>query len=209
MSRFNPENPLIRTIKNLCRVCYACVRECPAKAIRILNGQAEVMNERCIGCGNCVTVCSQGAKAFYSSVSAVDDILEKYDNVVACVAPSFPAEFLEIEDYRIMVGMIKNLGFEHVLEVAFGADLVALKYKEIFDDPHAKSIITSDCPAITYYIRQFEPELIDKLAKIDSPAMAMAKVARQIYGSDAKLIFIGPCTAKKAEIGRASCRERV
>lgn len=199
MSRFNPENPLIRTIKNLCRVCYACVRECPAKAIRILNGQAEVMNERCIGCGNCVTVCSQGAKTFYSSVSAVEEILEQYTNVVACIAPSFPAEFLEIEDYKTVVGMIKKIGFEHVLEVAFGADLVALKYKEIFDNPQAKSIITSDCPAIAYYIRQFEPELIDKLAKIDSPAMAMAKVARQIYGNEAKLVFIGPCTAKKAE----------
>lgn len=199
MTQFTENNPLVRTIKNLCRVCYTCVRECPAKAIRILNGQAEVMNDRCIGCGNCVVVCSQGAKAYYSSIPAVEDLLANNNEVIACIAPSFPAEFLEIEDYRTIVGMIKKLGFKHVTEVAFGADLVALKYKEIFDDPDALSIITSDCPATTYYIRQYNPELVPFLAKIDSPAMAMAKVVREIYGNEPKLVFIGPCTAKKAE----------
>lgn len=55
---------LVFTVKDLCRVCYTCVRECPVKAIKIINGQAEVINERCIGCGNCFMVCSQGAKCF-------------------------------------------------------------------------------------------------------------------------------------------------
>ena len=54
--------PLVSTIKELCRVCYTCVRECPAKAIRIVDQQAEIISERCIGCGNCVRVCSQKAK---------------------------------------------------------------------------------------------------------------------------------------------------
>ncbi|MFW5705880.1 MAG: 4Fe-4S binding protein, partial [Bacteroidota bacterium] len=55
---------LVFTVKDRCRVCYTCVRECPVKAIKIINGQAEVINERCIGCGNCTIVCSQGAKVF-------------------------------------------------------------------------------------------------------------------------------------------------
>ncbi len=62
----------IRTIKERCRVCYTCVRECPAKAIRIADGQAEVIAERCIGCGNCVRVCSQEAKQVLSTIDEVD-----------------------------------------------------------------------------------------------------------------------------------------
>ena len=57
------ETPLVTTIKERCRVCYTCVRECPAKAIRIVEGQAEVITERCIGCGNCVKVCSADSQA--------------------------------------------------------------------------------------------------------------------------------------------------
>ncbi len=59
---------LVFTIPDLCRVCYTCVRGCPAKAIRIENGQAAVMHERCIACGNCVKVCSQGAKGYLKEV---------------------------------------------------------------------------------------------------------------------------------------------
>ncbi|HOT49944.1 MAG TPA: 4Fe-4S binding protein, partial [Candidatus Hydrogenedentes bacterium] len=60
--RQNLDKAFITTIKERCRVCYTCVRECPAKAIRIVEGQAEVIPARCIGCGNCVRVCSQQAK---------------------------------------------------------------------------------------------------------------------------------------------------
>ena len=64
-NRFN--KGLVYTIRDLCRVCFTCVRECPVKAIKIINGQAEVLDERCIGCGNCTKVCSQGAKVFIQS----------------------------------------------------------------------------------------------------------------------------------------------
>ncbi len=199
MPIFTEDNPLVFTKKNLCRVCYTCVRECPVKAIKLVNGQAEVINERCIGCGNCVIMCSQGAKAYYSSCDGVLDILRSDEHKIACVAPSFPAEFLEIEDYRVFVSMLRNLGFNRVVEVSYGADLVARKYDALFHSEKVKSIITSDCPAIVFYIRQYHPELVDALAPIVSPAMALADVVKQIYGSDSKLVFIGPCVAKKAE----------
>src|SRR5512137_2242986 len=89
--------PLVTTIRERCRVCYTCVRECPAKAIRISGGQAEVMVERCIGCGNCVRVCSQNAKHVLSSIDAVRELLARSDRVAAIIAPSFPAEFTELE----------------------------------------------------------------------------------------------------------------
>src|SRR5512133_313781 len=113
------------TIKELCRTCYTCVMECPAKAIRIVGGQAEVIDERCIACGNCTKVCSQGAKVFLKTADRVMKLLESDSKVAAIVAPSFPAEFSDIPDHRLLSGMIRKLGFRYVGEVSFGADLVA------------------------------------------------------------------------------------
>jgi len=139
--------PLVETIKEKCRVCYTCVRECPAKAIRIENGQAEVIPLRCIGCGNCVVVCSQNAKKYQDSKSEVNRIFDIKDaESVAILAPSCPSEFTDISDYQTFVGMLKKLGFTYVNEVAFGAEIVAQKYSELFDNENQQlknGIITS------------------------------------------------------------------
>lgn len=190
---------LVYTVKELCRVCYTCVRECPAKAIKIVNGQAEVITERCIGCGNCIKVCSQDAKVFYQSRIDVKSLLQSDSKVVAIVAPSFPAEFTEVKDFRKFVGMVRALGFDHVFEVAFGADLVAKKYKELLENRSGKDYISSDCPAIVSYIRYYHPDLVKNLAPVISPMVAMARVVKKLLGPDIKIVFIGPCIAKKAE----------
>lgn len=190
---------LVYTLKDKCRVCYTCVRECPVKAIKIINGQAEAINERCIGCGNCIKVCSQGAKVYLNSIDAVYELIQNHPKVVACVAPSFPAEFMEIEDYRILVGMIKELGFTSVHEVSFGADMVANEYKKLLTDPDSIPTISSDCPAIVYYIEHYHPELVEYLAPIASPMVVSVRILKQLLGDDIKTVFIGPCIAKKAE----------
>jgi two-component system NtrC family sensor kinase len=189
---------LVYTIKELCRTCYTCVRECPAKAIRIVGGQAEVIVERCIVCGNCTKVCSQGAKVFLNTTDRVTKLLESEAKVAAIVAPSFPAEFSEISDYRTLVGMIREIGFDYVAEVSFGADLVAEKFKELISE-NREYYISSDCPSIVNYIRFYHPGLVDNLAPLISPMVAMGRVIREKYGRDIKVVFIGPCVAKKAE----------
>lgn len=194
----NTIHPLVYTVKNRCRVCYTCVRECQAKAIRIVNGQAEVIPERCIGCGTCTRVCSQGAKVYQRSIDEVYRLLKSQEKVIACVAPSFPAEFDEM-DYDTFVGMIKALGFFKVTEVAFGADLVAQRYKEIFQNPEFEPCISADCPVIVNYIAKYQPSLVSSIAPVISPLMAMARVVRKKYGDDCKVVFIGPCVAKKVE----------
>lgn len=192
---------LVFTVKDKCRVCYTCVRECPVKAIRIIRTQAEVINERCIGCGNCVKVCSQGAKYPLSSISEVNEILASGRKVAACIAPSFPAEFAEIADYRFLVGMIRQLGFDYVAEVSFGADVVAAEYEKKLSNGGGKGLISSDCPAIVYFIRHYHPELTDNLAPIASPMLAMSRIMKKKYGEELAVVFIGPCFAKKAETG--------
>jgi signal transduction histidine kinase/iron only hydrogenase large subunit-like protein len=194
----DPHISFIRTNRERCRVCYTCVRECPAKAIRIMVGQAEVMPERCIACGNCVRVCSQRAKEVLSSIERVKELLNGPTPVAACVAPSFPVEFVEI-DYSIMVGMLRSLGFQWVHEVAFGADLVARRYREILSEDKNKRFIASTCPSIVGFVEKYHPELVDSLMPVASPMVAMARVARQLHGQEAKVVFIGPCIAKKSE----------
>jgi iron only hydrogenase large subunit-like protein/nitrogen-specific signal transduction histidine kinase len=189
---------LVYTIKELCRTCYTCVRECPAKAIRIVGGQAEVIVERCIACGNCTKVCSQGAKVFLNTTDRVIKLLETGSKVAAIIAPSFPAEFADIPDHHILVGMVKSLGFELVAEVSFGADLVADRYKKLVSE-EKNFYISSDCPSIVNYVKFYHPALVDNLAPVVSPMVAMSRVVREKHGKETKIVFIGPCIAKKAE----------
>src|SRR6056297_2257188 len=175
----NINRDLVYTIKNRCRVCYTCVRECPAKAIKIINGQAEVINERCIGCGNCTRVCSQGAKVYIDTTENVQTLINNTNKNIAIVAPSFPAEFSEIGHYKHFVGMIRKLGFDIVSEVAFGADLVAMNYKELLQNGVAERYVSSDCPAIVSYIERYYPTLVENLAPIASPMVAMARVMKK------------------------------
>jgi len=175
------------------------VRECPAKAINIINGQAEVITERCIGCGNCIKVCSQDAKIFILTRLDVKTLLQSEHKVAAIVAPSFPAEFTEISEHKSFVGMVRALGFDYVFEVGFGADLVAHQYKKLLEKEVETGFISSDCPAIVNYVRFYHPDLVKNLAPIASPMVAMSRVVKLCCGDDTKIVFIGPCIAKKAE----------
>ncbi len=190
---------LVYTIKELCRTCYTCVRECPARAIRIVGGQAEVITERCIVCGNCTKVCSQGAKVFVNTADLFKKILARPGKKAAIVAPSFPAEFHDVPDYKRVVGMIRELGFDYVSEVSFGADLVAHRYRTLIDEAGAENYISSDCPAIVSFIRFYHPDLTPSLVPVVSPMVAMTRVMRKKYGEELSVVFIGPCVAKKAE----------
>ncbi|MBN1999066.1 histidine kinase [candidate division KSB1 bacterium] len=192
---------VVRTIEERCKRCYTCIRECPAKAIKVEKGQAKVIEERCLGCGHCVLVCSQKAKAVEDGTENCRAFLKGNDRTVALIAPSFPAAFPGITPEKI-VGALKQLGFDAVIEVAFGADLVNLKYVELLEKGESEletPIITTSCPAIYEYVQKYDPELIPNLAPIVSPMVAIGRVVKHIYGSQTKTVFIGPCTAKKVE----------
>ena len=200
--RYTPTIPLVTTVKERCRVCYTCVRECPAKAIRIATGQAQVIPERCIGCGNCVRVCSQHAKEVISSIQHVEGLLAGGRRVAACLAPSFAAEFTECE-YQHLVGALRQMGFAYVNEVAFGADLVARKYRQMVEAGGECRIATT-CPAVVAYVERYHPNMVGRLAPLVSPMVATARVVRKRYGSDVAIVFVGPCIAKKGEVAADS-----
>jgi two-component system NtrC family sensor kinase len=195
--------PLVTTIRERCRVCYTCVRECPAKAIRIADQQAEVMPERCIGCGNCVRLCSQKAKLVASDLGQVETLLDSDVRVAACLAPSFPAEFHE-HDYQVLVGMIRALGFDLVTEVAAGADLVAAEYRRLRLQSKRPRYVATTCPAIVAYCERYHPDIVDMLAPIVSPMVAIARALRKLHDDELRVVFIGPCIAKKGEAAAES-----
>ncbi len=192
---------VVRTIEERCKRCYTCIRECPAKAIKVEKGQAKVIEDRCLGCGHCVLVCSQKAKAVEDGTEKSRELLRGDAPVAALLAPSFPAAFPRTDPEKI-IGALKSLGFDIVVEVAFGADLVNKAYVDALENKASElryPVITTSCPAIYEYVQKYYPELVPNLAPVVSPMVAMGKVVKERYGADVKTIFIGPCTAKKVE----------
>jgi len=177
------------------------VRDCPAKAIRISGGQAEVIADRCIACGNCVRVCTQNAKEVASSVDHVLRILAAGEPTAAIIAPSFPVAFGDY-DHTLFTGILRSLGFAHVNEVAFGADLVARRYRRLLQQTADSRYIATTCPALVSFVEYYHPEQVPHLAPIVSPMVATARALRAIHGQALHVVFVGPCIAKKNEYAR-------
>jgi len=188
---------IVSTIGQKCKRCYSCVRECPATAIRVENGQAVVIQERCISCGHCVKVCSQKAKSVLSDKEKVLYDFIPSNKTIAIFAPSLAASFPD--NYSKIPAALRIIGFDKVCETAFGADLVAQLYQEEFEKVNGKTIISSPCPAVNNYIEKYFVDLVPNLAQIVSPMIAMGRYLKSTLGDDIKVVFIGPCIAKKSE----------
>jgi len=189
---------VIFTVQEKCNGCYACVRGCLVKAIRVKDGVAEVMEERCTACGHCISICAAGAIQVRSDVGLVWQLVEQHTSVIAILSSAFPAAFPEVRP-RQVIAALKKLGFNEVMETAFGAELVCREYGRLVRENGGKPILSSTCPAVVSFIEKFYPELIGNLAPIVSPMVAMGRVIKWQYNPEAKVVFIGPCVAKKAE----------
>lgn len=193
---------IVSCIPERCKRCYACIRECPAKAIRVEKGQARVIEERCIACGNCVKVCAQNAKRVEDNTDEVIRMLEDGSRMFACLAPSFPAAFNNVSPKKIPTAL-RRLGFDEVWSVAFGAELVSREYSRLFKESwqHNHVVLTSPCPAVVAYVEKYLPGVRQLLAPVVSPMIAVARAIRSRYANQRiRVVFIGPCIAKKNEI---------
>ncbi|MEW6621846.1 MAG: sigma 54-interacting transcriptional regulator [Bacillota bacterium] len=195
---------VVRTIEGSCSMCFSCIRNCPVKAIKVEKGQAKVIPELCIYCGHCVEVCSQKAKTVLRGVEDLKSILESPFLKVACLAPSFAAEFTEIQPGQV-INALKQAGFDAVYEVALGAKLVAEEYKKLMESEKQSGLISTTCPSIVFLVEKYFPSLIPRLVPVVSPMIALARFLKKKYeGRDIRIVFIGPCTAKKAEFQDAN-----
>ena len=189
---------IVYTEREKCKGCYACIRGCPAKAIKVEEGLAQVMKERCIVCGTCLQVCATGAKRVESDIGLVWQLLGQNVPVIAGLSSSFPAALPGIRPGQLVTAL-KKLGFSEAMEDSFGAELVCREYARFIRANKGKPVLSSNCPAVVLYIEKFYPELIGNLVPIVSPMIAMGRLIKQQYNPEAKVVFIGPCVAKKAE----------
>lgn len=180
-----------------CMDCYRCVRACPVKAIRVTGGSAQVESSMCIQCGTCVHECPQHAKLIHDSLESVKALIASGARVVASIAPSFPAVFPDWKSRRIPAAL-RSLGFRYVSETADGAEAISqesLKHLE-------KGSIFTACPAVVSYVEKERPKHLRRLVTVASPMIGHARMLRERLGDDIKIVFIGPCAAKKQEILR-------
>ena len=208
--------------KNLCKECGACSRVCPytaiisskrpcenackIKAISMNeNKAAAINNDKCIACGACVYQCPFGAITDKSFIIDVIDIIKKSKNnanykVYAVVAPTISSQFKYAKLGQVITGL-KKLGFHTVIEAALGADMVAFsESKELAE----KGFLTSSCcPAFVSYIEKAFPQLLPFVSHNLSPMGAISKYIKD-NEENCKVVFIGPCTAKKAEVQKDS-----
>ena len=189
--------------KATCRDCYRCVRVCPVKAIKMHDGQASIVAERCISCGTCVRECPQSAKQYRLDLDNVKQLLASRNRVACSLAPAF-AGFFSTRLRRRIPSVLRLLGFSHVSETAVGAFYAAqatLKFWEARGKE--QPLIVSACPACVDYILMYCPQYASYIAPVVSPMVAHAKYIRKRLGNDTKVVFIGPCIAKKVEAENA------
>lgn len=179
-----------------CKDCYKCLRECPVKAIKVVDHHAKIIESRCILCGHCTEVCPQNAKSVHTERAEVEKLLAG-GNVVASVAPSFVSSF-NLQDFSVMKLALGRLGFADAEETSIGAREVTAQYKKLLESGTYKNFITSCCPAVNTMIELYYPKALDYLAPVDTPMIAHAKMIRK-KRKNAKVVFIGPCIAKKRE----------
>ena len=216
--------------KSKCRECGACAKVCPfsaivsrkrpcqnackVKAISMNEDKSALIdNSKCIQCGACVYQCPFGAIMDKSFMVDAIDILKKSERntdgkgarVYALVAPSISSQFAYAKLGQVITGL-KELGFHDVVEAALGADMVAMaEARELAE----KGLLTSSCcPAFVQYIKSAFPALLKHVSHNPSPMVELAKYIKKTT-PNSKVIFIGPCTAKKAEAQLAEVKPYV
>ena len=188
---------VLKLVKSNCKDCHKCIRYCPVKAIRFTGHQAHIINDECILCGHCYVVCPHDAKEVADAREMVKVLIQSGAPVIASLAPSFVAGF-DGATISAMTDTLIKLGFAGVEETAIGATLVKREYEKQLNKGERDIIITSCCPAVNTLIEKHYPQLCHYLSPVVSPMIAHAMDIKR-RRPDAKVVFIGPCIAKKDE----------
>ena len=181
-----------------CRNCYKCVKVCPVKSIKVEDAQAQIIEKECILCGRCLSECPQNAKTFYSDIDKVKEFVKRGERVIVSLAPSYAGAF-DFESCGQLIAAIQRLGVWGVSETAQGAALVSEAYYQLAVEGQMENIITTCCPAVNDLVEKHFPGAIPYLAPVISPMIAHGKSLKQTYGAQTKVVFVGPCFAKKGE----------
>ncbi|MBC5707399.1 4Fe-4S binding protein [Hungatella sp. L12] len=183
-----------------CKHCYKCVRNCEVKAIMIKDERAEIMPDKCILCGKCMQVCPQSAKTLVSDLNTVKGYIANHIPTVVSIAPSYMG-LLKYKTIGQVSAALRKLGFTDVRETSEGAAVVTAEYARLLEEGEMETIITTCCPSVNDLIEIYYPQLIPYMAPIVSPMIAHGKMLKEELGPNVKVVFLGPCIAKKKEAG--------
>ena len=188
-----------------CRGCTNCIKRCPTEAIRVREGKARIINERCIDCGECIRICPYHAKK-----AITDDFscIEQFKYRIAIPAPTLYGQFKPEYTRNSILNALKHIGFDDVYEVARAAEFVTNATKKLLEDKSIKKpLISSACPAVVRLIQVRFPNLIDHLVRLESPMEVAAKIIKKKTAAQKKLdpadigvFFITPCAAKATSV---------
>ena len=184
-----------------CKGCTNCIKKCPTQAIRVRNNKASIIADLCIDCGECIRVCPYHAK---KAITDSLDIINNYKYKIALPAPAFYGQFGGDVSIDMILNALIRLGFDDIYEVAYAAQLVTLKTKELLKTGELEMpVINSACPAVVKLIATKYPGLLVNILPVISPMNLAAKLARKIAVENTNfkpeeigVFFISPCAAK-------------
>lgn len=190
-----------------------CAKACGINAIESDEyGRAHINNEKCVSCGMCMVNCPFGAISDKSQIFQLARALSEGDEIIAEIAPAFVGQFGDKITPRNFKAALKELGFSEMYEVALGADIGAMAeahhYVEKVDTGELPFLLTSCCPSWAMLAKKFFPTMIDEISQELTPMVATARTIKKEH-PDARVVFIGPCAAKKLEAMRRSVRSDV
>ncbi len=186
-----------------CVGCNKCLRSCASSyglgSYKDKNGKTRVKvdSKMCIQCGQCYRVCEHEAIDYFDDTEKFFEALKNGQQISVLIAPSFFANYAE--NYKEILGGLKVLGVNTIINVGFGADITTWGYVNYIKENNFYGGISQPCPTVVSYIEHYQPELISKIIPIQSPMMCSAIYAKNELGITDQLAFIGPCISKKAE----------
>lgn len=194
-----PDDFLIGSSPDGCRECWGCVRHCPARAIRVVGGHSEVITERCVKCGLCVSECGNCGHTVRDDTPRVRELLSSGRPVVAVLASEFvaalhPMAVPEIER------LIEAVGFYATETTVVGEELVATAYEPMLASGGYLPRLRSTCPVVVDWVRKFYPQLTGALVPIVPPYVAQARLVKSLYPAGTAVVYVSPCYARKDEI---------
>jgi diguanylate cyclase (GGDEF)-like protein len=192
-------SPLITHDAKVCRSCLRCACRCPARAVRVcVDGTLEIIAEKCVRCGLCVTECSRGGWVVRDDGDAVDALLRGERPVVALLATEFVAALHPLTPGSVE-SRLEAAGFYAVESTVLGEEAVAAAYEVRHASDSGLPVIRSTCPVVNDWVRLYHPALTGALAPLVPPYIAQARLIREMYEEDVAIVYVSPCYARKDE----------
>ena len=182
-----------------CKNCYKCIRNCPVKAIRVENQQAQIIEDQCILCEKCTSVCPQHAKVEHDDIPDIQEEIAAGKKVIASVHPAYLVRY-GWNSVHLLEEKLQKMGFWKVFDAAQGAAMMKQEYTRILEAQHQqKMMISSNCPVVVRLIEKKYPHLTEYLAPVCSAMQMHAQYLREQY-PDAVLVYVSPCISVMSEL---------